>query len=61
LTIEVFKKIIKVEYKDNGTGSGNIEAGMGLEAIEERTVSVGGRCFITKGENGFCITNIFTY
>lgn len=61
LTIEVFKKIIKVEYRDNGSGNDNFEPGMGLEAIEERTVNVKGRCFFTKGENGFCVTNIFTY
>jgi len=61
LTIEVFKKIIKVEYKDNGNGNENFEIGMGLEAIEERTVSAKGRCFFTKGESGFCVTNIFTY
>jgi signal transduction histidine kinase len=61
LSIEVFKKIIKVEYKDNGKSSDNFEKGLGLEAIEERTVNVNGRCFFHKGENGFSITNIFTY
>jgi signal transduction histidine kinase len=61
LTIDVFKKIIKVEYRDNGKGSEDFEKGIGLEAMEERTVAVRGRCFFTKGENDFCITNIFTY
>jgi signal transduction histidine kinase len=61
LNIEVFKKIIKVEYKDNGYSAENFEKGLGLDAIEERTVNAAGRCFINKGEKGFCVTNIFTY
>ncbi|MHB8129157.1 MAG: sensor histidine kinase [Mobilitalea sp.] len=61
LNIEVFNKIIKVEYKDNGTSVENFEKGMGLEAIEERTVSTKGRCFFNKGEKGFVVTNIFIY
>lgn len=61
LNIEVFKKIIKVEYKDNGTGTDNFEKGLGLDAIEERTINSKGRCFFTKGEKGFSVTNIFTY
>jgi signal transduction histidine kinase len=61
LLIDVFKKIIKVEYKDNGKSSENYEIGLGLEAIEERTLKANGRCYFTKGENGFCVTNIFTY
>lgn len=61
LNIEVFKKIIKVEYKDNGKSKDAFEKDVGLEAIEERTVNTKGRCFFTKGENGFCVTNIFTY
>ncbi len=61
LTIEVFKKIIKVEYKDNGYSSESFEKGLGLEGIEERTVSVKGRCFFNKGEKGFSVTNIFTF
>lgn len=59
LNIEVFKKMIKVEYKDNGKSIGEFEKDLGLEAIEERTVKAKGRCFITKGERGFCVTNIF--
>jgi len=61
LSIDVFKKIIKVEYKDNGTSSESFEKGMGLETIEERTVYAKGRCFFQKGVSGFCVTNIFTY
>ncbi len=61
LNIEVFKKIIKIEYKDNGKSEEAFEKDMGLEAIEERTVNTRGRCFINKSESGFCVTNIFTY
>ncbi len=61
LSIEVFKKIIKVEYKDNGKSTESFEKGLGLEAIEERTINAKGRCFFNKSINGFCITNIFTY
>lgn len=61
LKIDIFQKIIKIQYKDNGKSDGSFENGLGLDAIEERTVSAKGRCFFTKGENGFCVTNIFTY
>lgn len=61
LNIEVFNKIIKVEYKDNGRSSEDFVKGMGLEAIEERTAKVKGRCFFHKSERGFGVTNIFTY
>lgn len=61
ISIEVFKKIIKVEYKDNGRSSEGFEKGIGLDAIEERTINAKGRCFFQKSEKGFSITNIFTY
>ncbi|CRZ34409.1 signal transduction histidine kinase [Herbinix hemicellulosilytica] len=61
LNIQVFNKIIKVEYKDNGKTGKSFEKHLGLEAIEERTANAKGRCFITKDENGFCVTNIFYY
>lgn len=60
LNIQVFSKIIKVEYKDNGRTGKEFEKHLGLEAIEERTVNCKGRCFFTKDENGFCVKNIFT-
>lgn len=61
LNIQVFNKIIKVEFKDNGrTTNQEIEKNLGLEAIEERVVNCKGRCFFVKDETGFCVTNIFT-
>lgn len=59
LSIDVFKKVIKVEYKDNGYSEEGFEKGLGLDAIEERTVKAKGKCFFTKGEHGFSISNIF--
>jgi len=61
VSIEVIKKIIKVDYKDNGTSKEGFEKGTGLESIEDRTLNCKGRCFFNKSEKGFCVTNIFTY
>ena len=60
LEISVMNKIAKVEYRDNGKSDGSFEKGLGLEAIEERTIKANGRCFFAKTETGFTITNIFT-
>jgi signal transduction histidine kinase len=60
LEISVMNKAIKVEYKDNGKSSEVFEKGLGLEAIEERTIKANGRCFFEKTETGFSITNVFT-
>lgn len=60
LEISVMNKIAKVEYRDNGKSDGSFEKGLGLEAIEERTIKANGRCFFAKTETGFMITNIFT-
>ncbi len=61
LDIQVYQKIIKIEYSDNGTMGGSFEKGLGLEAIEERTIGSKGRCFFQMKEHGFMVTNIFTY
>lgn len=58
--ISAMNKAIKVEYKDNGKSAAVFEKGLGLEAIEERTIKAGGRCFFEKTETGFAITNVFT-
>ncbi len=59
VTIEVKNKIIKAEFKNNGKLLDAIKKGMGLEAIEERTIKCGGRCYFSSGENGFSISTIF--
>lgn len=61
LSIRIHNKVIKTEYQDNGKSAEEFSKGLGLEAIEERTIKCGGRCFFEKTEKGFCITNIFTY
>lgn len=61
LDIQVYQKIIKIEYVDNGTLGGVFTKGLGLEAIEERTIGAKGRCFFHMNEHGFKVTNIFTY
>jgi len=61
VSIQVLNKIIKVEYRDNGKTEGKFVKGLGLEAIEERTIKCGGRCFFEKTEKDFWITNVFTY
>ncbi len=60
LEISVMNKAIKAEYKDNGKSAALFEKGLGLEAIEERTIKANGRCFFEKTETGFTITNVFT-
>jgi signal transduction histidine kinase len=59
LSIDVYKRAIKVEYKDNGSSSEDFEKGLGLEAMEERTIGAKGKCFFHKGERGFTVTNVF--
>ncbi|MDO5577632.1 MAG: hypothetical protein Q4F84_11205, partial [Fibrobacter sp.] len=59
VNIEKYKQILKVEFSDNGKCAGEYEKGIGLDAIEERTVKSGGRCLISCGHNGFSIKLIF--
>lgn len=58
--INVMKRLIRVEYVDNGVCDGVIKKGIGLEAIEERTAVCGGKCIFHSGQNGFSITNLFS-
>lgn len=60
LEISALNKAIKVEYKDNGKSEEVFEKGLGLEAIEERTIKADGRCFFERTETGFAIKNVFT-
>ncbi len=50
--IEVFHKIIKIQFKDNGAPIEHYESGLGLMGIEERTQSINGRLVINTN-NGF--------
>lgn len=57
VTLEVLNKLIKMEVKDNGTGSNNIIKGMGLRGMEERTVELHGK-LILDGSNGFDVITL---
>ncbi len=57
--ISIYNKIIRAEFADNGSNSGNFTKGMGLDAMEERTAAAGGSCFFQSGCTGFKIINIF--
>lgn len=55
-------KILSVEYRDNGTNykvGEKTMMGLGLEAMEERTIKSGGKFFIEQTSMGFVIKNIF--
>jgi signal transduction histidine kinase len=57
--IEIFHKIIKVQFKDNGLPIEYYEKGLGLMGIEERTQSINGRLVIHT-DNGFEILMIIS-
>ena len=59
MSISVLNKIIKAQFRDNGNAEGKIKFGLGLEAIEERTVNTGGKMLVQNDINGFSIINIF--
>ncbi len=59
VSIKVLPSMIQVIYSDNGSCSSDFKMGLGLEAVEERTLKLNGRCFFEAGELGFRVTNIF--
>lgn len=61
LHISVYDKMIRAEFSDNGSKSESFEKGIGLEAIEERTVQCGGKCLFQNSGKGFMIINIFRF
>lgn len=60
LSITIYNRIIRATFSDNGNTVIDIEKGMGLSAIEERTARCGGRCLFSSTSTGFTVTNIFT-
>ena len=52
INVEVLKKFIKLEIKDNGLGCKNIKKGIGISSIEEKVESMGGK-LILNGDEGF--------
>lgn len=63
VTIAVHNKLIRVQFRDEGergiTSEDGIKKGLGLESIEERTLSSGGKCLFQKQHDGFSIVCIF--
>ncbi|MDD5936138.1 MAG: histidine kinase [Clostridiales bacterium] len=57
--IKVLPSLIQVIYSDNGSCSPDFKKGLGLEAVEERTLNLKGRCSFEAGKSGFRVTNIF--
>ncbi|EKQ50884.1 MULTISPECIES: histidine kinase [unclassified Clostridium] len=58
LSIFVYNKITRIEFRDNGNGYKNLNKGLGLRGIEERVQGLGGRVEYCN-DNGFIINMIF--
>lgn len=54
VSIQVLNKLVKIEVKDNGTGSLKINRGMGISGMEERCGAVDGKV-IVDGKDGFSV------
>ncbi|NLZ34091.1 MAG: two-component sensor histidine kinase [Clostridiales bacterium] len=60
INLEVLKKFIKLEIKDNGIGCQNIKKGIGISSIEERVENLGGK-LILNGDEGFSVIILIPY
>lgn len=58
--IEVLKKFIKIEIRDNGQGCENIKKGIGINSLEDKINSMEGKMIIS-GENGFSVIILIPY
>lgn len=58
LSIFVYNKIARIEFRDNGNGYKNLNKGLGLRGIEERVQGLGGRVEYYN-DNGFVMNMIF--
>lgn len=54
LNIDVLNKIVRISLNDNGGGIDNIKKSIGLKAMEERVIDLGGNISF-NGYNGFTI------
>lgn len=59
IDIQVMESMIKVTYWDNGKCESSFEKGLGLEAVEERTIKCNGKCFFEAEQTGFKVTSIY--
>jgi signal transduction histidine kinase len=55
--LKVLNKMIRVEVKDNGSGTDTIKKGLGIIGMEERTASVNGKV-IVDSSRGFSVTTL---
>ena len=60
INIEVLKKFIKLEIRDNGQGCKNIKKGIGINSLEDKINSMEGKIIIS-GENGFSVIILIPY
>lgn len=58
ISIFVYNKIVRIEFKDNGKGYKNLSKGLGLRGIEERVQGLGGRVEYYN-DSGFVINVVF--
>lgn len=59
LSVNIYNKLLRVQYADDGGGAALLSKGIGLEVMESRTAKAGGRCLFQNGGNGFTIINVF--
>lgn len=57
VTVEVYRKFIKTEIRDNGKGATAIKKGLGISGMEERAGNLGGQV-IVDGTKGFSVITI---
>lgn len=58
ISIFIYNKITRIEFRDNGKGYENLNKGLGLRGIEERVQGIGGRVEY-HNDKGFVINMIF--
>ena len=58
LSIFIYNKITRIEFRDDGNGYNNLNKGLGLRGIEERVQGLGGRVEYYNDE-GFVINMTF--
>ena len=60
INIEVLKKFIKLEIRDNGQGCQNIKKGIGINSLEDKINGMEGKIIIS-GDNGFSVIILIPY
>lgn len=60
INIEVLRKFIKLEIKDNGQGCQNIKKGIGINSLEDKINVMEGKIII-NGDKGFSVIILIPY